>query len=207
MAHDVAGRDTPAGGRRIASVCVFCGSSAGSKPEYGAAAAGLGREIGRRGLGLVYGGGNIGSMGVLARSALEAGAHVTGIIPRRLYDLVEHVDLDELIVAETMHERKAGMNERADAFVAMPGGIGTFDELFEAWTLRQLGFHDKPVGLLNTLGFYDPLVLFLRRVANEGFLREFMLDDLLVDEDPGRLLDRLESAPPIREPKLAERHR
>jgi len=192
---------------RIGSVCVFCGSSLGARPEYAASAAAMGRELGRRGLALVYGGGNIGTMGVLARSALDAGVSVTGVIPRRLYELVDHVELSTLIVAEDMHERKARMAAVADAFIAMPGGIGTLDELFEAWTWRQLGYHDKPVGLLDTAGYYDGLLGFLRHVADEGFLKASMLGDLIVDVDPARLLDRLETAPPIAEPKLPERRR
>ncbi|HUW41398.1 MAG TPA: TIGR00730 family Rossman fold protein [Rectinemataceae bacterium] len=192
---------------KIASVCVFCGSSAGFRPEYAAGAAAMGRELGRRGLALVYGGGNIGTMGILARSALEAGASVTGVIPRKLYELVDHVELSELVVAEDMHERKARMTSSSDAFLAMPGGIGTLDELFEAWTWRQLGYHDKPVGLLNLAGFYDGLLSFLRVVSEEGFLKASMLGDLVVETDPARLLDRLETAPPIAEPKLPERRR
>ncbi|MDA8427345.1 MAG: TIGR00730 family Rossman fold protein [Treponema sp.] len=192
---------------RIASVCVFCGSSAGRRPEFAAGAAAMGREIGRRGLVLVYGGGNIGTMGILARAALEAGASVTGVIPRKLYELVDHVELSELVVAEDMHERKARMTARSDAFIAMPGGIGTLDELFEAWTWRQLGYHDKPVGLLNLAGFYDGLLSFLRVVSEEGFLKASMLGDLVVETEPERLLDRLATAPPIAEPKLPERRR
>ncbi len=177
------------------------------RPEYAAGAAAMGREIGRRGLALVYGGGNIGTMGILARAALEAGASVTGVIPRKLYELVDHVELSELVVAEDMHERKARMTARSDAFIAMPGGIGTLDELFEAWTWRQLGYHDKPVGLLNISGFYDALLTFLGHVAEEGFLKTSMLGDLIVETEPSRLLDRLEAAPPIAEPKLPERRR
>lgn len=191
----------------LQTICVFCGSSAGLRSEYAAGAAAMGRELGRRGLALVYGGGNIGTMGILARAALEAGATVTGVIPRKLYELVDHVELDELVVAEDMHERKARMTARADAFIAMPGGIGTLDELFEAWTWRQLGYHDKPVGLFNVAGFYDGLLSFLRGVSTEGFLKASMLGDLIVETEPAALLDRLGQAPPIAESKLPERRR
>ncbi|MGO8694658.1 MAG: TIGR00730 family Rossman fold protein [Rectinemataceae bacterium] len=202
-ARDETGRPSA----RIASVCVFCGSSSGLRQEYAAGAAAMGREIGRRGLALVYGGGNIGTMGILARAAIEAGARVTGVIPRKIYELVDHVELSELIVAEDMHERKARMTARSDAFIAMPGGTGTLDEFFEAWTWRQLGYHEKPVGLLNIAGFYDGLLAFLRHAAEEGFLKTSMLRDLVVETEPSRLLERLEDAPPISEPKLPERRR
>ncbi len=189
----------------IRSVCVFCGSSLGSRPEYGEAARACGREIARRGLRLVYGGGNIGTMGELSRAALSAGGEVVGVIPRRLYELVDHVELTDLVIAEDMHERKARMALEADAFIALPGGIGTFEELFEAWTWRQIGFHAKPVGLLEVAGFYAPLLEFLGRVSAEGFLKRASLEELLVDEDPGRLIDRLDRLGPPAETKLPER--
>ena len=165
----------------------------------------MGRELARRGLGLVYGGGNVGTMGVLARSALAAGGRVTGIIPRKLYEAVDHVELTELVIAEGMHERKARMSELSDAFIALPGGIGTFEELFEVWAWRQIGYHAKPVGLLEVAGFYSPLLAFLRTVAAEGFIKPAILADLVVDGDPARLLDRLAQAGPPRETKTAER--
>lgn len=190
----------------IRSICVFCGSSLGARPEYKAMAEELGREIARRGQRLVYGGGNIGTMGVLAHAALDAGGKVTGVIPRRLYERVDNdVELTELVVAEGMHERKARMAEAADAFIALPGGTGTLEELFEAWTWRHIGFHAKPVGLLDVAGFYRPLLDFLAKVAEEGFLKASSLGDLLVDEDPARLIDRLEQAGPPAELKLPER--
>jgi uncharacterized protein (TIGR00730 family) len=191
----------------LRSVCVFCGSSAGSRPEYLEAAVATGREIASRGLRLVYGGGDVGTMGVLARAAIEAGGAVVGVIPRKLYELVDHVELTELVVAADMHERKARMAREADAFVALPGGIGTFEELFEAWAWRQLGYHAKPVGLLNVAGFYDGLLDFLGKVVREGFLQEANLEDLLVASAPGELLDLLASTRPIPPPKLPERHR
>jgi uncharacterized protein (TIGR00730 family) len=192
----------------IRSICVFCGSSVGSKPDYQAAACALGRELARRDLRLVYGGGNIGTMGALARSALAAGGKVTGVIPRRLYELVDNdVELTELVIAEGMHDRKARMAEAADAFIALPGGIGTLEELFEVWTWRHIGFHAKPVGLLEVAGFYRPLLDYLTKVAEEGFLKPSSLADIVVDDEPGRLIDRLEAAGPPKELKLPERKR
>jgi len=155
--------------KKVASICVFCGSSNGKKPEYGTAAAALGAELAMRGLRLVYGGGDVGTMGILARSVLAAGGKVTGIIPRKLYELVDHVELTELVVAADMHERKARMYDTADAFVALPGGIGTLDEFFETWTWRGIGYHAKPVGMLNVAGYFTPLLAFLGTMVDEGF--------------------------------------
>jgi len=182
--------------RIITSVCVFCGSSNGKRPAYAAAAAALGTELARRGQRLVYGGGDVGTMGVLARAALAAGGEVTGVIPRRLFELVDHVELTELVVAADMHERKAKMYDSADAFIALPGGIGTLDELFEAWTWRGIGYHDKPIGLLDAAGYYAPLLAFLRNVVDEGFLGMELLEDLVVDGDPSAILDRLAAKEP-----------
>lgn len=154
----------------------------------------MGREIAQRGLRLVYGGGNVGIMGALARAALAAGGEVLGVIPRKLNELVDHVELTRLIVTEDMHGRKAAMAEASDAFVALPGGIGTFEELFEVWAWRQIGYHEKPVGLLEVEGFYAPLLGFLSRVRDEGFLKARHLEDLVVAEEPGILLDRLAAA-------------
>jgi uncharacterized protein (TIGR00730 family) len=190
----------------ITSICVFCGSSEGKGPGYVGAAEALGREIARRGLKLVYGGGNVGTMGALACATLDAGGKVLGVIPRKLYEIVDHVELTELVVAEGMHERKARMMEAADAFIALPGGIGTFEELFEVWTWRQIGFHAKPLALLNVEGFYDPLLAFLAKVAEEGFLKPVHLSDLIVGVDPGLILDRLDAAGPPSETKKPERH-
>src|SRR5208337_4533327 len=164
----------------IRSVCVFCGSSNGRRAEYPAAAESLGTVIASRGLRLVYGGGDVGSMGILARAALAAGGEVMGVIPRKLYEIVDHVELTELVVAADMHERKAKMYDSSDAFIAMPGGIGTLDELFEAWTWRGIGYHDKPIGILDAAGYYGPLLSFLRAMVEEGFLGREQLDDLVV---------------------------
>jgi len=187
------------------AVCVYCGSAPGSKPLYAEAARAMGRELASRGLTLVYGGGNVGTMGALAQAAMESGAKTIGIIPRRLNEAVAHLELSELIVVEDMHERKAAMQEKADAFIAMPGGIGTFEEFFEIWTWRFLGYHAKPVGLLNTGGFYDSLLSFLAQVRDEGFLKPEILADLVVESSPGALLDALAAARAAPELKSFER--
>jgi uncharacterized protein (TIGR00730 family) len=189
----------------IRSVCVFCGSSNGRRAEYPAAAESLGTAIASRGLRLVYGGGDVGSMGILARSALAAGGEVMGVIPRKLYEIVDHVELTQLVVAADMHERKAKMYDSSDAFIAMPGGIGTLDELFEAWTWRGIGYHDKPIGILDAAGYYGPLIAFLAQMVDEGFLGREQLDDLVVDTDPGALLDRLAAKEPLKVFKRPER--
>lgn len=174
------------------SVCVYCGSRAGVDPRHAAAARALGGLIGARGARLVYGGGRVGLMGVVADSALAAGAAVLGVIPRSLMEReVGHPGLTDLQVVETMHERKRLMAEQADAFVALPGGIGTFEELFEVWTWRQLGYHDQPIGLLNVAGYYDPLLAFMRQTERAGFVSEETLAMLAVDDAPERLLERL----------------
>jgi len=174
------------------TVCVYCGSRNGSSPAFRAAAQALGRLIGERGWRLVYGGGNVGLMGATADAALTAGAKVVGVIPERLLHLeVGHRELTELHVVPTMHERKRLMAEMADVFIAMPGGIGTFEELFEVWTWRHLGYHDQPIGLLNVEGFYDPLLAFMRHTLHAGFIDASQQAMLTVHDDPATLLDRL----------------
>lgn len=174
------------------SVCVYCGSRFGNQPEYEAAARELGRLVGRNGWQLVYGGGNVGLMGVVADAAIESGARVVGVIPESLMKReVGHRGLTELHVVQTMHQRKQIMAERADMFVALPGGIGTFEELFEVWTWHQLGYHDKPIGLLNVAGYYDLFLGFMSHTAEAGFLSDQNLKTLLVDTDPTQLLQRL----------------
>jgi uncharacterized protein (TIGR00730 family) len=176
------------------SLCVYCGSRPGQDPAFVAAAQAVGREIGRRGWQLVYGGGHVGLMGTVADATLAAGGQAVGIIPRKLMDReVGHRGLTELVVVETMHERKRIMAERADAFIALPGGIGTMEELFEVWTWRQIGYHDQPVGLLNVSGYYDALLSFLHTMTDAGFLGEAQRQVLCTDDDASRLLDRLES--------------
>jgi TIGR00730 family protein len=182
------------------SVCVFCGSSAGAHPEYREAAAALGREVARRGITLIYGAGNIGLMGTVADAALAAGGRVVGVIPQSLVEWeVAHEGLTERYITHSMHERKAMMADRADAFLALPGGLGTFEELCEILTWNQLGLMRKPVGLLNVRGYYDGLLGLLDHAVRERFLRPEHRA-LLLDEpsDPARLLDRLEAyQPPI----------
>ena len=192
---------------KMDSICVFCGSSNGRSAVYAEAAVALGKELGARKLRLVYGGGDVGIMGVLARAVLAAGGEVTGIIPRRLYELVDHVELTELVVAADMHERKSRMYESSDAFIALPGGIGTLDELFETWTWRCIGYHDKPVGLLDVAGYYAPLLAFLDSMADEGFLTREQLEDLVVATEPAALLDELSVKAPPKTRKRPERSR
>jgi uncharacterized protein (TIGR00730 family) len=151
----------------------------------------LGKEIASRGLILVYGGGNVGTMGALAESAMNAGGRVVGIIPTKLYEMVSHLDLTELLVVKDMHERKALMQEKADAFITLPGGIGTLEEMFEVWAWRYIGYHAKPLGILDAGGFYKGLLDFLAHVVDEGFLRKDILEDLLVTDTPAKMLDLL----------------
>ena len=173
-------------------VCVYAGSSAGSRPGYREAAAALGRELTRRGVGLVYGGGRVGLMGVLADAVLERGGEAIGVIPQGLVDReVGHAALTELRVVGSMHERKAAMAELADGFLALPGGIGTLEELVEVYTWSQLGIHAKPCALLDVEGFYAPLTALLDRMVAEGFLREQHRGVLLAGADPAALLDRM----------------
>ncbi len=174
------------------SLCVYCGSRLGGQVAYEAAARQVGTLIGQRCWQLVYGGGNAGLMGALANAALAAGASVIGVIPQSLMGReLGHPGLSELHVVETMHQRKQMMAERADAFVALPGGIGTFEELFEVWTWRQLGYHDKPVGLLNVGGYYDRLLAFMDQSVADGFVPPAQHQLLQVANDPVVLLDQL----------------
>ena len=174
------------------SICVYCGSRSGEWPAYAAAAQVVGSEIGRRGWQLVYGGGRAGLMGVVADAALAAGAPVIGVIPQSLMGReLGHRGLTELHVVDTMHQRKMLMAERSDAFLALPGGIGTFEELFEVWSWRQLGYHDKPLGLLNVAGYYDALLRFLEQSKADGFMSSAQTDLLEVGADPVTLLQRL----------------
>lgn len=170
-------------------LCVFCGSSPGRDPAFADAARAMGTAIARAGLGLVYGGGAVGLMGMVADAAMAAGAEVIGVIPQSLYDKeVGHDGLTRLHVVRSMHERKAMMADLSDGFIAMAGGIGTLEELFEIWTWGQLGDHEKPVALLNTRGFYDPLVGFLDNVVDAGFFRTEHRAMLSVDTDPTALI-------------------
>ncbi|HNW62586.1 MAG TPA: TIGR00730 family Rossman fold protein [Piscinibacter sp.] len=180
------------------SLCVYCGSRAGDNAAYEAAATAVGTAIGRRGWRLVYGGGRAGLMGRVADAALSAGAPVLGVIPRSLMEReVGHRGLTELHVVETMHERKLMMAQHSDAFIALPGGIGTFEELFEVWTWRQLGYHDKPVGLLNVDGYYDALLDFMRQTVARGFVSDAQNALLQVHTQADDLLDSIARLTPL----------
>jgi uncharacterized protein (TIGR00730 family) len=177
------------------AVAVYCGSRFGNEPAYTEAARTVGQWIGRNAGTLVYGGGRVGLMGVVADATLSAGGQVVGVIPQALMDReVGHAGLTELHVVQTMHERKLLMAERAEAFIALPGGIGTFEELFEVWSWQQLGYHDKPVGLLNVAGYYDELIAFMRTTHQRGFVSDAQHDALIVDDDVPRLMERLADA-------------
>jgi uncharacterized protein (TIGR00730 family) len=173
-------------------VCVFCGSSPGARPLYVRAARELGGILARRGLALVYGGAKVGTMGQLAQSALDAGGHVIGVIPRALVDLeVAHTGLPDLRIVDSMHERKALMADLSDAFVALPGGLGTIEEFFEVLCWSQLGLHAKPCGLLNVGGYYDRLTAFLDHTVEEQFVRASHRDRIVVERDVDAMLDAL----------------
>jgi uncharacterized protein (TIGR00730 family) len=173
-------------------VCVFCGSSIGNQRAYGEAAEALGAVLAERGIGLVYGGGNVGLMGVIADAVMANGGQVIGVIPQSLADReIAHSGITELRVVDSMHTRKAMLAELADAFIAMPGGVGTFEEFFEVVTWTQLGLHRKPCGLLNVNGFYAPLVVFIDQAVTEGFIKPVHRAAIVVDSDPVRLLDTL----------------
>jgi uncharacterized protein (TIGR00730 family) len=177
------------------SLCVFCGSSPGNRPEYLHVARATGRSIAQRGLTLVYGGGRVGLMGAVADAALAAGGRVLGVIPQMLLDReVGHAGLTELHVVTTLSERKLMMADLSDGFLALPGGIGTMDELFEAWTWTQLELHRKPCGLLNQDGYYDALISFLDYAVAEGFQRPRHRAALLVGTQIEALLDQLQAA-------------
>lgn len=173
-------------------VCVYAGSSPGARPEFAAAARELGTLLAQRSIGVVYGGGNVGLMGALADAALAAGGEVIGVIPHSLAAKeLAHVGVTQLHAVDTMHERKARMAAESDGFIALPGGIGTLEELFEALTWLQLGFHTKPIGLLNIAGYYDRLLAFLETMELERFIRPEHRTMLLVEHEPAPLLDRL----------------
>ena len=176
---------------------VFCGSSEGRDPAYVQAARSLGETLAVNGIGLVYGGASVGLMGALADAAIIAGGEVTGVMPRALVEKeIAHNRLSDLRVVGSMHERKALMAELSDGFVALPGGIGTFEELFEMWTWAQLGHHTKPCALLNVRGFYDGLIAFLDQVAERGFMKGAHRAMLIVAQEPIELIDRLRAYEP-----------
>jgi len=187
-------------------ICVFCGSSMGVRPAYAEAARATGRLIAERGLGLVYGGGEVGLMGVIANAAMAAGGEVIGVIPEALMRMeVGNPKLTELHVVGTMHERKAMMADLSDAFIALPGGIGTLEELFEVWTWGQLGIHPKPLGFLDVAGYFGHLHTFLDHCVTEGFLKERHRAMVAVESDAAVLLDRLAAYEPPHVVKVAGR--
>jgi uncharacterized protein (TIGR00730 family) len=184
------------------SICVYCGSSIGSSPSLAAAARELGQTLAASNLELIYGGGRVGLMGVLADAVLEAGGRVQGVIPQALADReVAHAGLTQLHVVDTMHQRKAMMAELSDGFIALPGGLGTFEELFEIWTWAQLGMHSKPIGLLNVASYFDLLLQFLDHATSQQLLKPVHRDLLLVSNSPDALLSQMQSAAPVNTPK------
>jgi hypothetical protein len=180
----------------IKSVCVFCASSIGARPLYAKSATEFGEELAREGITLVFGGGCVGLMGVLADATLGAGGHAIGVIPRALVEReIAHRGLTTLHVVETMHERKKLMADLADAFVLLPGGFGSWDEFCEVVTWAQLGIHRKPLGVLNVGGYYDPMLAMADRAVAEGFVSAVQRGRLVVDERAAALLERLATAP------------
>ncbi|WKJ89269.1 TIGR00730 family Rossman fold protein [Methylomonas montana] len=181
----------------INSICVYCGSSPGRREAYATAAFGLAEALVSRNIRLVYGGAGIGIMGMVADRVLKLGGQVIGVIPKALaHKEVAHPNLTELHVTSSMHERKMRMAELSDGFIALPGGIGTLEELFEIWTWAQLGFHDKPCGLLNVAGYYDALIQFLDHVLAEQFVKPHHRGMLIMETDPNLLLDRYSNYQP-----------
>ncbi len=188
-------------------ICVYCGSSSGSRPDYLEHARKLGKLLANRNLGLVYGGSNIGLMGALADEVLQAGGHVTGVIPEFLVEKeVAHRKLSDQRVVTSMHERKMLMVELADGFVALPGGLGTLEELFEALTWAQLGLHKKPCALLNVAGYFDHLVAFLEQTVKQEFVSAAHLNMVIVENNPETLLDQMQAYVPPTVEKLIRRN-
>jgi uncharacterized protein (TIGR00730 family) len=178
---------------KIKNICVNCGSNTGTRPEYLKAAVDLGRYMAENHIGLVYGGAGVGLMGAVASSAMEKGGNVIGVIPESFADRVGHENLTELHIVSTMHERKTLMFDLSDGFIALPGGMGTIEEVFEILTWAQLGFHTKPCGLLNICGYYDNILAFLDNAVEQQFVRQEHKDMLLVDVDPESLINRFKS--------------
>jgi uncharacterized protein (TIGR00730 family) len=183
----------------IRRLAIFCGSNPGARPDYVEAARSLGRLLAQRGIGVVYGGSNVGLMAALADAMADELGDVIGVIPRMLVDReVANTTLTDLRIVDSMHQRKAMMAELADGFIALPGGIGTLEEFFETWTWAQLGMHAKPCGLLNVAGYFDPLLEFLDHAVAERFVRDVHRGMVVVERDPSALLARFESYEPPR---------
>ncbi|MCV6546100.1 MAG: TIGR00730 family Rossman fold protein [Cohaesibacter sp.] len=179
------------------SICIFCGSNWGNREDYKDAAIAISSEIARRGYTLVYGGAGVGLMGACADAALAQGGKVIGILPEALKEKeVDHKGLSELHLVSSMHERKAMMEDLSDGFISIPGGAGTMDEMFEIWTWGMLGWHDKPSALMNVAGYYDDLIKFLDKTAQEGFVRKAHRDMLIIGEEAGAILDQMEAYEP-----------
>jgi hypothetical protein len=196
---------TPFAVHLMKSLCVYCGSSFGNSSSYAGAARALATEMVKQDIGLVYGGGKVGLMGVIADEVLALGGKAVGVIPQALFDKeVGHSGLSELHVVQTMHERKALMAQLADGFAALPGGIGTLEELFEILTWAQLGFHQKPVGVLNVEGFYDGLIAFLQVQVKQGFVRDQQAALLLHEDTAPALISRMQTYVPQQSTKLRD---
>ena len=191
--------------RRRQRICVFCGSSDRVDAAYLQVAERLGEALACAGLALVYGGARVGMMGRLADSVLRTGGHVTGVIPASINDRVGHPALSEIVVVDSMHERKSKMYELADGFIALPGGLGTMEELFEILTWQQLGYHGKPCGLVNARDFFNALLQFIDHTVGEGFLKPAHRELILVESEPARLIERLRTCEQIVVDKWAER--
>lgn len=192
--------------RSFRRLCVYCGSNRGNSPAFADAAVELGKALASRGIGLVYGGGHVGLMGLIADAVVSGGGEVIGVIPQSLQDKeLGHAGLTELHIVGSMHERKQLMADSSDGFIAMPGGIGTLEELFETFTWLQLGFHDKPVALLNVGGFYDGIVAFVSQLTRDGFLKPAHEACLLVDDRVEPLLEKMHHFQPPQLGKWMER--
>lgn len=179
------------------NICVFCGASEGTSPEYRLAAEQLGKTIANQNRRLIYGGGNKGLMGIIANAVLTNGGEVIGVIPERLVQAeTAHHGITRLEVVENMHQRKARLSELADGFIAMPGGTGTLEEVFEVWTGMQIGYHEKPVALFNVSGFWQSLLNFLEHSVNEGFIRESFYQTLIVSDNNELILKRMDEFVP-----------